>query len=199
MMNIKFGKVDESGAISYAPSTIVVDGARILGPTEAQYRSQKWLPVVDERPEPKDGGWWQPTDKWRRVDPPAPVREETLKDGKTIKIKGRAPAPYIERIWEWVENPPPGVEAYDAAMEAHLRAERSERGYTAREPDAYLNSANERWAQDARDWVAHRDAVMEYALAVLNAVAAGGEAPTLDEFKAALPRIAWTVQMVTED
>ena len=92
------------------------------------------------------------------------------------------------KVARWVLGP----EDYDAAMEAHLKAEREARGYTTREPDAYLASEVPRWRRDAEDWVAHRDAVMAYALGVQNAVAAGGAAPTLDEFKAGLPAVAWS-------
>ena len=94
----------------------------------------------------------------------------------------------------WTEYVPPvTVRDYDNAMEAHLRTERTERGYTTREPDSYLNSSEPRWAQDARDWVAHRDAVMEYALGLMNAVKRGErEAPPMDEFQAGLPAVEWT-------
>lgn len=85
------------------------------------------------------------------------------------------------------------VADYDAAMEAHLKAEQVARGYTTRSPNEYANSTNTRWAQDAADWVAHVTAVMEYALEIENRHAAGETVPTLDEFKAALPRIQWTV------
>ena len=78
-------------------------------------------------------------------------------------------------------------------MEAHLLAERTARGYTTREPDNYLESSNVRWAQDARDWVAHRDAVMSYALDVMNAVSGGAEPPTLEAFMAGLPKVEWTL------
>ena len=44
-----------------------------------------------------------------------------------------------------------------------------------------------------RDWVAHRDAVMTYALEIMNEVKAGTRpAPTMDEFKAGLPQIVWS-------
>ena len=46
---------------------------------------------------------------------------------------------------------------YDAALEEHLREARTERGYTMREPDMYINSAVPRWKQDAEDWIAFRD------------------------------------------
>lgn len=97
-------------------------------------------------------------------------------------------------IWRIEDAPLPSIAEYDAAMEAHLAAEKAARGYTTREPDVYLNSQVPRWAQDARDWVAHRDAVMLYAIEIMNRVAAGEPQPTLAEFKAGLPRIEWTIQ-----
>lgn len=101
------------------------------------------------------------------------------------------------RIYEVRANPPPTLADFDAAMEQHLYEERAVRGYTTREPDAYLNSSVPRWAQDARDWVAHRDAVMGYALALINAVDDGErDAPTLAEFRAGLPTIEWTYKEV---
>ena len=99
--------------------------------------------------------------------------------------------------WTLVDVPQPTIADFDAAMEEHLRTEREARGYTTREPDAYLNSSVHRWAQDARDWVAHRDAVMGYALALINAVDDGErDAPTLAEFNAGLPTIEWTYKEV---
>lgn len=84
------------------------------------------------------------------------------------------------------------IDDYDMAMEEHLRNERDARGYTTREPDSYLTSSHPRWKQDAEDWVAHRDAVMEYALQIINDVQSGvREPPTLDEFVAGLPKITW--------
>ena len=81
---------------------------------------------------------------------------------------------------------------YDEAMEAHLDTEKAERGYTKREPSDYANSGVKRYAQDAADWTAHRDAVMLYGLDVLNKAASGEPVPTLAEFKANLPVIHWT-------
>ena len=81
---------------------------------------------------------------------------------------------------------------YDNAMEAHLDAEKAERGYTKREPSDYAGSSNPRWAQDAEDWIAHRDAVMAYGLEVENKAKRGEQVPTLDEFKAGLQIISWT-------
>jgi hypothetical protein len=104
-----------------------------------------------------------------------------LKDGKWVR-KWR-----VEPITHTVND-------YDSAMEDYLRQVRSERGYTTREPDDYFGSSNPRWSQDAKDWVAFRDAVMTYALDVINAYTKTGNAPTLAEFKAGFPRIVWTYE-----
>lgn len=86
------------------------------------------------------------------------------------------------------------VKKYDDAIEEHLLAERSARGYTVREPSLYLNSTNERWASDAKDWIAHVDSVMSYGLEVQNKFAETGEAPDLEEFKAGIPKIEWSIE-----
>lgn len=91
-------------------------------------------------------------------------------------------------------DPLPTVADYDKAMEDHLLAERAARGYTLREPSDYKDSSVPRWAQDASDWIAHRDAVMLYGLEVMNHYAETGEAPTLEEFKAGLPVIVWSIE-----
>ena len=87
------------------------------------------------------------------------------------------------------------VADYDLVMEAHLLATRVARGYTLREPSpTYDNSPNARWASDAADWKAFFTAVMEYGLAVQNEYAATGKAPSLEEFKAGLPMIEWSIK-----
>lgn len=102
-----------------------------------------------------------------------------LSDGKWVKLWKVEPIVYTE------------VD-YDNAMEDYLRSVRSERGYTTREPDDYFGSSNPRWSQDAKDWVAFRDAVMTYALEVINTYTKTGNAPTLAEFKAGFPKCEWT-------
>ena len=88
----------------------------------------------------------------------------------------------------------PTVQDYDNLMEQHLKEERIARGYTKREPSDYVDSTIERWAQDAQDWIAHRDEVMLYALEIENHYQETGEAPTLAEFKENLPKITWTIE-----
>lgn len=92
--------------------------------------------------------------------------------------------------------PQPEITAadYDNAMEEYLTETRIARGYTTREPDCYLNSTNARWKQDAADWIAFRDAVMEYGLAIMNEYAETGIAPSLADFKAGLPVMEWSAE-----
>lgn len=85
------------------------------------------------------------------------------------------------------------VADYDRIMEQHIKDACIARGYTTREPDAYLNSRNERWAQDAEDFIDFRDKVMEYGLMVQNEFVQTGKAPSLEVFKAGLPQIVWTI------
>jgi len=81
---------------------------------------------------------------------------------------------------------------YDRAMEIHITQTRNARGYTTREPSAYATSNVPRFRQDAIDWQNFLDAVMLYALDVLNKVSAGEPAPSLQEFKTNLPVCQWT-------
>ena len=93
-----------------------------------------------------------------------------------------------------LREPARNILDYDMAIEEHLKAERCARGYTVREPDFYINSSVPRWKQDALDWIAHRDEVLLHALEVENSYAAGGDAPTLAEFRESLPSIEWTYE-----
>ena len=116
-----------------------------------------------------------PTDEEHRAAPDG----YALQDGKWVRKWRIEPITY-------------SVEDYDAAMEDYLREVRYERGYTTREPDDYLGSSNPRWAQDAKDWVAFRDAVMTYALDIINTYTKTGNAPTLAVFKAGFPKMVWS-------
>jgi hypothetical protein len=104
-----------------------------------------------------------------------------LADGKWVKLWRIEPITYT-------------VDDYDQAMEDYLREVRVARGYTTREPDDYFGSSNPRWSQDAKDWVAFRDAVMTYALDVINTYTKTGKAPSLAEFKAGFPKMVWSYQ-----
>jgi len=169
--------VGADGLPVYAPAYIKVDGRLKLHPTAEDYAEHNppcW-PVEDTPPtDPAPEGYHYEPSGWE---------DENIRDVMHI----------IRRVYTLVADPPPTLADYDAAMENHLLTEREARGYTTREPDAYINSAVPRWAQDARDWVAHRDAVMGYALDLINAVEAGTRTPpTMAEFTAGLPRIEWS-------
>ncbi len=110
---------------------------------------------------------------WTLIPPPDQEKEYIFADG----------------AWTAV---PPTLADYDAAMETHIRKACIDRGYTVREPDVYLNSGNERWRQDALDFIAFRDAVMEYGLEFINRYKENGGAPLLEDFIAGLPEISWT-------
>lgn len=150
---------------------VVIDGKQRLHPTPAQAAAldpPAYPRELDEEPTPPEGKLVE-SDGWE------------LRDGAW------------HRRWRYVDAPMPTLDEYDAAMEDYLVQERSARGYTTREPTAYLTSGNARWASDARDWVAHVDAVMAYALELINAVQSGQRTPpTMAEFRAGLPQITWS-------
>lgn len=152
-----------------APDPATIDGQMVVHPSAAMYAQ------IGAHPE-------RPT-----TPPSAPDGKIAVPDGYTLD------GGEWVRQWRFDDAPAPTVADFDAAMEERLRTEREDRGYTTREPDAYLASSNPRWKQDAEDWVAHRDAVMTYALEIMNAVKAGTrEPPTMAEFTAGLPTIHWS-------
>lgn len=84
------------------------------------------------------------------------------------------------------------LKEYDDAMEQYLYQTRFDRGYNTREPDVYFNSSVPRWKQDAADWIAFRDQVMNYALQVQNDYNVTGTMPSLEDFIANMPVIHWS-------
>ena len=165
-INKKYCRPTADGqSLEYAPWVIPPNPAF---PSEAEFNAH---------------GWYK-----NAIEPPAPPEGKVVSSIRYAVIDNETVA-----VYEYSDPPMPTLEDYDNAMEEHLHAERTERGYTTREPDSYLTSEVPRWAQDAKDWVAHRDAVMEYALELINAVESGQmEPPTMEEFIAGLPRIHWT-------
>lgn len=86
------------------------------------------------------------------------------------------------------------IQDFDNILESYIKEVRVERGYTTRQPDVYLNSKNERWKQDAMDFIQFRDACMEYALSVYNQYEQTQKLPQIQEFKNNLPKIKWTFE-----
>jgi len=164
----------ETKRLTRAPDPATIDGRLVIHPTAAMYATIGAYPLgTSPAPEPPEG-------------------KIVVQDGYVLESGEWRPK------WVYEDAPAPTLADFDAAMEEHLIDERFARGYTTREPDVYLNSQVPRWAADARDWIAHRDAVMLYALEIMNAVEAGTrEPPTLEEFKAGLPTIAWSYQETT--
>lgn len=167
MVNKNYARpINDGEGIEYAP---VILPPSPHEPGEAEYNAAGWYKVAIEPPEAPDG--------------------MTLLSIRYKVWYGKVVAEY-----SYKPIPGPTMADFDKAMENHLRHEREARGYTTREPDAYLTSSVERWAKDAADWVAHRDDVMEYALSLINAVQSGErEPPTMDEFVSGLPIIEWTM------
>lgn len=170
--NMEYGRIDDDGVIEYAPKSVKLGGVINLHPTAEDYALLGYKPVVDEPPKvDNDAPYYAKATGWEEL------------NGK------------IRRHYDTIPKPLPTVADFDMAMEEHLRTEREARGYTTREPDAYLESSNARWRQDAHDWGAHRDAVMSYALDLINDVESGErEPPTIEEFVAGLPNIVWTIE-----
>jgi hypothetical protein len=85
------------------------------------------------------------------------------------------------------------LDDYKAAFDAHLDAVAQDRQYDNRLTIAtYVTSSNAPWAAEAQTFVAWRDAVLASMFAQLAAVQAGEiDPPTVEEFIAALPDIAW--------
>ena len=185
--------IGADGNLVFAPAYIRVGGRLKLHPTAEEYAAHNppCYPVL-ANPAPSDapGGYHY---EFRSYEFAESVKVKMV-DGKWVEAPDGTPHTIIRSTYALVTDPPPTLADFDAAMEEHLREERETRGYTTREPDAYFNSNVPRWAQDARDWVAHRDAVMGYALALINAVEAGTRTPpTMAEFTAGLPQISWTI------
>lgn len=170
--------VIKDGKLEYVENSRVIDGKFYAQMSHALHLRLGEKPVrKDKSPKrPPCKGWHWEQDGWR--DTPNAIMPK----------------------WKAARDSATPLSAYDEAMEAHLRKEREERGYTTREPDAYLSSSVPRWAQDARDWVAHRDAVMAYALEIINEVESGQrKLPTVEEFVAGLPNIVWTYSDASEE
>lgn len=159
---------EDHKSIEYAP---VILSKTMGAPTEEEYNEEGWFRNAIQPPSPPEGKYTASTSYWYDDEENAVVARYEYAD---IQY---------------------GIDDFDAAMEDHLRAEREARGYTTREPDSYLASSHPRWKQDAEDWVAHRDAVMEYALQLINDVQQGLiPPPTMEEFKSGLPVIHWSIE-----
>lgn len=110
-----------------------------------------------------------------------------------IDTLGPIPQGYSTKMPE-IPKPPLTVKDFDIELQTYIKNVRVARGYTTRQPDAYLNSKNERWKQDALDFIDFRDACMEYALNLYNNFQESNITITLQQFKQNLPKIKWTFE-----
>lgn len=63
--NRNFGKLDEHGAITYAPTAIVIDGREIWNPRAETYAAAGYLPVVETPPsDPAPEGYHYERNGW---------------------------------------------------------------------------------------------------------------------------------------
>lgn len=96
------------------------------------------------------------------------------------------PEPLLDTHPEIVEffNPPPTLNDYRRAVQAHVDVTAQERQYdNATSCASYVNSTNPVWAAEATAFVAWRDAVWAYAFTELDKVTNGErQQPTVSEF-----------------
>lgn len=102
--------------------------------------------------------------------------------------------------WDWeaeavvaCDPPPPGVPAYQQAIDAHVQATARSRGYNdANSCASYVADPNPAWAAEAAAFIAWRSAVYGAAFTALAAVQAGEmPPPSVEEFVASLPAMVW--------
>ena len=90
-INRNFGKLDEQGALTYAPRSLTIDGREVWNPRAETYARAGYLPIDASAP----------TD-------PAPDGYHYEPRGWEIFDDDRSPVPRcIRRVWEVVANPPP--------------------------------------------------------------------------------------------
>ena len=169
-INRKFGRSFDGKTITYFKGYIETDDGIILNPSEEQIINlAHQFYVIDEMPQ-KEGYYYTATG-WQE--------DENTKT--------------VTHIFE-EHKIEPSFDDYDNAMEEHIRQTRFDRGYTTREPNAYINSSVEKFSSDAKDWQKFLDETMLYGMKVRDDYARTGIAPTLEEFKENLPQIKWTYE-----
>ena len=166
-MNRNFGRLTE-GELTYAPSSLVIDGHTILNPTAESYAAAGYLPVDTSAPSdpPREGYHWTP-DGWEE------------RDGA------------IRRVWREEANPPPPPRRWtrlsiktaiatagmlDAARQ-FLSATEIATGYTAWEALTDCDYIEEGYPDDV-----HWDEILEGAT-----IALGKTREEIDAFLANIP------------
>lgn len=165
-INRNFGKLDDQGALTYAPTALVSDGRMILNPRAETYARAGYLPIDNAAPiEPPHEGYHYTPDGWeerdgaiRRVwreepNPPPPPRRWTRLSIKTaLATAGMLDAArqYLASTeiatgytaWEaltdcdYIEEGYPTAEAWNALLDGAAQA----LGKTRAEIDAFLDA-----------------------------------------------------------
>lgn len=167
--NKTYAKILTPTTLEYAPC-VFNDSNGIIVPRQnddAFYLARDWRKVVSQYGQGPAEGYDRVFDHYELS---GDIIAKTFKD---VEIPHEADEELYQQL--------------DDLLEEHLRDARVARGYTTREPDAYVTSLNPRWKQDAEDWVKFRDEVMEYGLSVMNRYKETGEAISPEDFEAGLP------------
>jgi hypothetical protein len=162
-INRNFGNLIE-GALTYAPSVLVIDGRTILNPNAESYAAAGYLPVVDAAPivPPREGyhytpdGWeeregairrvWReeanpppPPRRWTRLDILTALGESDMFDAAVAYLNSIEVKPHIT-AWlglntaNYIEDGYPTAEAWNALLDGAAVA----LGKSRAEIDAFL-------------------------------------------------------------
>lgn len=92
-MNREYGKIEEDGRLTYAPSVIWIGDSCICNPREQDYNQVGWFNVFDEKPSEKVGVYFIPSG-WEYV----------MRDGRKVIVRTYREEP--------LTPPPPPVTRY---------------------------------------------------------------------------------------
>ncbi|WP_320202806.1 hypothetical protein [Agrobacterium rosae] len=162
----------------------VLNRREILG----QYSEGGWVDLPDgSRVSPAQEGWTLRGYELHTVEPAEAVPTGHRVISSSVQI--------VDGLPKWVNSVEPisvKIEDYKAAFDDRLDIVAQSKGYDNRLTIAsYSGSTNPVWAGEAAAFIEWRDAALSSMFYQLAAVEAGGQAPTLEEFVAALPEIVW--------
>ena len=83
-MNREYGKIEEDGRLTYAPSVIWIGDSCICNPQEPDYNQVGWFKVFDEKPSEKVGVYFIP-DGWEYV----------MRDGRKVVVRTYREEPLV--------------------------------------------------------------------------------------------------------
>lgn len=162
----------------------VLNRLEIIG----QFPEGGWVDLPDgSRVSPAYDGWALRGYELHTIQPADPVADGYQVVSSSVQIVGSLPkwVNVVHRVEVTIDD-------YKAAFDNHLDAAAQSKGYDNRLTIAtYTVSSNPVWAAEATAFVEWRDAALASMFDQLAAVESGGTAPTVEDFLAALPVIAW--------